>query len=208
MTVIPKTQRIAMLEFVQKHFSESFSSRYSFHVRGNDDILALKSKNVNDHNYVVFFPHHWTKQHFLELQQKAREHHYVPITVFYKDGIHFFKRLGGSAERRKDKSLKHLLKEQRDRIIHLTLLEKIDINLGNLMCYYQPETSHLEESIRVYLGKKVYLDYSHLDNPYARDHVSKDYLEMVEAQHLLSKGEFEPYYYEKKKVILTDKKNL
>ena len=83
--------------------------------------------------------------------------------IFYKDGENFHVRLGYIAKIKK--SLKRYTDADLNKILHLRDLEKLALSMQspkNVLVYYQPETKRIEESIRAYNMKDVFLNYSHI----------------------------------------------
>lgn len=118
-------------------------------------------------------------------QQGCRTYRELGIYVapiFYKDGKTAFVRM---VERnlswRTEKSLKNYSPQEINQMLHLRGIEKAVMGRwGDELAYYQPETTNLEESIRIIELGAVELDYSHIEADhqaygFVRDRESIDY---------------------------------
>lgn len=108
------------------------------------------------------------------LHRFCRERDIYLAPIFYKDGKTAFVRM---VERnpswRMDKSLKEYNGQEINQMLHLRGMEKAVMeHFGDEMTYYQPETIHLEESLRIFEWKNVHLDYSHISS----DHQAYDFV--------------------------------
>ncbi len=88
--------------------------------------------------------------------------------VLYKDGKTAFVRMvDRNSSWRTEKSLKHYSRQKINQMLHLRGIEKAVMeHFGDELTYYQPETTNLEESLRLFNLAVVQLDYSHI----GRDH--------------------------------------
>ncbi|NQV91253.1 hypothetical protein HQ489_02155 [Candidatus Woesearchaeota archaeon] len=84
--------------------------------------------------------------------------------ILYKDDKSAFVRLVENQAGRFDKSLKRYSPHQIHQMLALRAIEKEVTNkTGNQrVIYFQPETDHLDEGLRVFALNKVNLDYSHI----------------------------------------------
>ncbi len=135
--------------------------------------------------------------------------------VFYKDGKTAFALLQHTPTFwNHDQTLKNYTADQKHSILNLRDMERYILEqFGNDIAYYQPETAHLKESIRVFTLDNVNLDYSHIlpeDPLYNRVHnrISLDYKLPLEKQTLGPTIALEPIseqnFHKKAKVIFYD----
>lgn len=118
---------------------------------------------------------------FERLFQRNQQDLVYTVPVFYKDGKTAFVRMVDRSAWREDKSLKKYTSQEINQMIALRGIEKAVMQYwGNELVYFQPKTAQLQESLREFKLKTVYLDYSHLmpDDPgydFAENRDSIDY---------------------------------
>lgn len=183
---IKKSQRLEFKFFIDENLDKEFFEGYnrckipaSYNF---EDLLVLRNKNsINDYG-IIFQNSNWSKEQTIDIIQRFKNSSIIPIQIFYKDWKNFHVRLGEKGIYRKNKALKNYTIQQINKMIHLRQNEKIEIlELGeNLITYYQPQTQRLEQSLRYYSPKSVMLDYSHIDNEFAKNSISSDYKIMQE----------------------------
>lgn len=182
--MVIKNQKERMTEFVAERLDGS--GLYIIIERDISHILVAerpevreqpKTINVLAHNY------HRTMRDMRNTLGYNASRGIGTAHIFYKDGEIFMVRLGARGNIKDPRSLKRYTKAQIDAMVHLRDLEHAVLSMsGGKLAYYQPATTRLEESIRVYEMARVCLDYSHIrkGDPgygFARDTVSKDYKE-------------------------------
>lgn len=177
--MISRQQRAQMRRFVLDRIEES--GRYD--IRRQDDAgIQLRQKDELFTNpstiYVVLHDRKMTLNQYRAISSSNREQKIRTANIFYKDGETFMVWLGRRGHWKGDeRSLKNYTKEQRDRMIHLRGLEKEVLNNQDIkaLAYFQPETTHLPMSLRGFYMGTVELDYSHLQDDFAKDGPSIDF---------------------------------
>ena len=116
---------------------------------------------------------------FLNINNKNISEFGSNFVIFYKDGSTFYRRMINSSSYRFDKSLKNYSQYEINKIMRLSLQERLVLvnfnqyflkNMSkkkienNILRYYQPKTKNFQEGIKRYESQLVYLDYSHIDS--------------------------------------------
>lgn len=161
MGIIKKAQRKRMKDVVLRSLE---NSGYPIQSVTNNKIVILSKKDGKFSPLTLFLHNEKRKlsdfSHEIDVALYSKQ--YVS-NIFYKDGENFHVRLGYRANIKE--SLKNYSKRDLDRMLHLRDLEKVILSMQsakNVLVYYQPETKRIEESIRAYTMKDIFLDYSHV----------------------------------------------
>lgn len=201
-------QKKQTLEYLADKLQQT--ALYSIHRSTNNRSLSVsESTSYSDQPKIIdivipnFFNRVADFKEFL-YQNRNRDIHTSPI--FYKDGTTSFALLQDTPKFwEHDQTLKRYTADQKHSMLNLRDMERFILeNFGKDVTYYQPQTSRLQESVRVFTLGDVHLDYSHIppeDPKYSRvqNRVSLDYKLPVEkptlgpALALESFSEHDPY---------------
>lgn len=150
-----------MFNFVRNYLEDSNLEILT----ANPELILVKADQFEKPVAVLL---HGNKQKIKDvykvLTDNAKEGYNI-ANIFYKDGEHNLRRLGASAFKRDEKSLKDYVHKIND-LISVNNIEKYFIQGINSVppkiLYFQPKTERLKEGLRLYMMENVHLDYSHI----------------------------------------------
>lgn len=171
-----REQKQQMLDFVIDRAEDT--SRYVVQEADLEHLLIKQNPELFENPILIDVLLHtgkMTKSKLNETVAYNTQKGIYTCNLFYKDGENFHVRLGKRGHTKgDDRSLKNYCQEEINSMIHLRGLEKEildrqcgDMQFGDSLCYYQPETQMLSQAIRVYRMRPVELDYSHVDRSHS-----------------------------------------
>lgn len=161
-----------MIEFIREDLR---NKSFSFDL--TSDKNRFKFVKQNKQRGLILLTHQMPLKEFIALHNLNKREFGYSLSIFYKDGETFFKRMVDSSSYRADKSLKNYTLNDINHIISLTVQERYSMmgfspslvdNFSQMdltdkvLYYYQPKTQRLIESVRKFRPEAVELDYSHI----------------------------------------------
>tara|TARA_Y100000310_G_scaffold291173_1_gene318935 strand:- start:455 stop:1081 length:627 start_codon:yes stop_codon:yes gene_type:complete len=161
--MVSRKQKNQMTQFVADKLEDS--NLYQIVSRDHEHIVVQEKPEVRSTPLTTdIFVHNrpTTKKDISQLHSSNYQQGTHTAHVVLKDGRIGFCRMVDRESWRMDKSLKNYSPAQINQMLHLRKREKIiDDHLGDIV-YYQPETTNLPESLRIFGLNTVNFDYSHI----------------------------------------------
>lgn len=157
-----KVERAQMVSYVARQMEES--GLYAVEKVEDDRVIVTTKTAVIPQKIKVLAIHNKIGRKELEVHQdQAFRNGELLAPIFYKDGTNFFVLLTDVEAMRSEKSLKTYSPHEIHQMTSLRGLEKDVLDFTKpTLTYYQPKTERLDEGIRTFDMKNVYLDYSHI----------------------------------------------
>ena len=166
--MVSRKQKNQMTQFVADRLEDS--NLYQIVSRDHEHVMVSENPGVRANPATIdVFVHNrpTTKKNINQIHQANCQQNVYTAHIILKDGKVGFVRMVDNESWRMDQSLKKYSGLQINQMLHLRKREKIiHEQLGDIV-YYQPETSNLPESLRIFGLNTVNFDYSHIgpDHP-------------------------------------------
>ena len=162
-----------MREYIINCLSKSYEQSKEI----KNGILAIANVDERARKILVFPEIGYTKSQFSDILIENMQKQILVVPIFYRNGVASWVRMGAkAANKADDRSLKKYTHEQINKMIHLKPIEKEALHDSTpYLCYYQPQTENIPESLKVYQNESVWLDYSHIDQSHRSYSFAKEH---------------------------------